>query len=110
MGDLGLIPGLRRSPGEGTRLPTPVFWPGEFHGLYSPWGHKELDIAEFGEGNLAGKRREEDISDSPGMSIRQGLPIEGNSQHHHCPLRPHPRAPGTSISGSRKSQDSHTEM
>ena len=24
-------------------LPTPVFWPGEFHGLYSPWGGKELD-------------------------------------------------------------------
>ena len=23
--------------------PPPVFWPGEFHGLYSPWGHKELD-------------------------------------------------------------------
>ena len=22
------------------RLPTPVFWPGEFHRLYSPWGHK----------------------------------------------------------------------
>ena len=21
-------------------LPTPVFWPGEFHGLYSPWSHK----------------------------------------------------------------------
>ena len=21
---------------------TPVFWPGEFHGLYGPWGHKEL--------------------------------------------------------------------
>ena len=20
------------------QLPTPVFWPGEFHGLYSPWG------------------------------------------------------------------------
>ena len=28
------------------RLPTPVFWPGEFHGLYSPWGHKESDITE----------------------------------------------------------------
>ena len=28
------------------RLPTPVFWPGEFHGLYSPWGHKELDTTE----------------------------------------------------------------
>ena len=22
------------------RLPTPVFWPGEFHGLHSPWGHR----------------------------------------------------------------------
>ena len=27
-------------------LPTPVFWPGEFHGLYSPWGHKESDTTE----------------------------------------------------------------
>jgi len=23
-----------------------VFWPGEFHGLYSPWGHKESDMAK----------------------------------------------------------------
>ena len=23
------------------RLPTPVFCPGEFHGQYSLWGHKE---------------------------------------------------------------------
>ena len=28
------------------REPTPVFWPGEFHGLYSPWGHKESDTTE----------------------------------------------------------------
>ena len=28
------------------RLPTPVFWPGEFHGLYNPWGHKESDMTE----------------------------------------------------------------
>ena len=28
------------------RLPTPVFWPGEFRGLYSPWGSKESDTAE----------------------------------------------------------------
>ena len=28
------------------RLPTPVFWPGEFHGLYSPCGHKESDMTE----------------------------------------------------------------
>jgi len=24
----------------------PVFWPGEFHGLYSPWGRKESDTTE----------------------------------------------------------------
>ena len=25
---------------------TPVFWPGEVHKLYSPWGCKELDMTE----------------------------------------------------------------
>ena len=29
------------------RLPTPVFWPGEFHGLYSPWGRKESVTTEL---------------------------------------------------------------
>ena len=33
-------------PWRRERLPTPVFWPGEFHGLYSPWGHKESNTAE----------------------------------------------------------------
>ena len=28
------------------RLPAPVFWPGEFHGLYSSWGCKELEMTE----------------------------------------------------------------
>ena len=42
VGDLGLIPGLGRSPGEG----TPVFWPRESHGLYSLWGYKESDTTE----------------------------------------------------------------
>ena len=50
VGDLGSIPGLGRSPGEGWQ-PTPVLLPGKFHGLrslvgYSPWGHKELDMTE----------------------------------------------------------------
>ena len=32
VGNLGLIPGLGRSPGEGKEgQPTPVFWSGEFH-------------------------------------------------------------------------------
>ena len=45
-GDLGLIPGLGRSPGEGNGLPTPVFLPGDFHELYSPWSLKESDTTE----------------------------------------------------------------
>ena len=27
-------------------LPTPVFWPREFHGLHSPWSPKESDTTE----------------------------------------------------------------
>ena len=29
------------------RLSTPVFWPGESHGLYSSWGHKDLDTTKW---------------------------------------------------------------
>ena len=45
-GDLGLTPGLGRSSWRRARLPTPVFWPGEFHGLYSPWECEESDTTE----------------------------------------------------------------
>ena len=34
-------------PLEKGQLPTPVFWLEEFHGLYSPWGHKESDMTGF---------------------------------------------------------------
>ena len=33
-------------PWRRERLPTPIFWPGEFHELYSPWGPKESDTTE----------------------------------------------------------------
>ena len=33
-------------PLEKGKLPTPVFWPGESHGLYSPRGCKESDTIE----------------------------------------------------------------
>ena len=39
-------PWVGKIPWKRERLPTSVFWPGEFHGLYSPWGHKELDMSE----------------------------------------------------------------
>ena len=28
------------------KLPTPAFWPGGFHRLYTPYGHKESDMTE----------------------------------------------------------------
>ena len=31
-------------PWRRERLPTPVFWPGEFHRPYNPWGCKESDV------------------------------------------------------------------
>ena len=34
-------------PWRRERLPIPVFWPGELHGPYSPWGHKELGTTEW---------------------------------------------------------------
>ena len=32
--------GVGKIPWRRERLPTPVFWPGEFHGLYRPWGRR----------------------------------------------------------------------
>ena len=43
VGDLGSIPGLGTSPGEGNSYPLQYSGPGEFHGLYSPWSCKESD-------------------------------------------------------------------
>ena len=37
---VGMIPWRRE------QLHIPVFWPGEFHGLYSPWSRKETDTTE----------------------------------------------------------------
>ena len=41
-GDLGWEYPLESS----SILATPVFWPGEFYELYSPWDRKELDMTE----------------------------------------------------------------
>ena len=38
---VGLIPWRRE------RIPPPLFWPGEFRGLYSLWGCKESDATEW---------------------------------------------------------------
>ena len=43
----GFNPWVGNIPWRRERLPTPVFWPGEFHRLYSPWSRKELDTTEL---------------------------------------------------------------
>jgi len=45
-GDLGSIAGLERSPGEGKGYPLQYSGLEKFHGLYRPWGLKELDTTE----------------------------------------------------------------
>ena len=44
-GDLGSIPGLGRSSGEGNGYHCGISAE-EFHGLCSPWGHTESDMTE----------------------------------------------------------------
>ena len=39
-------PWAGKMPWRREQLPTPVFWPGEFHGVYSPWGCKESNTTE----------------------------------------------------------------
>ena len=39
-------PWVEKIPWRRERLPIPVFWPGEFHGLFSPWGRKGSDTTE----------------------------------------------------------------
>ena len=43
----GFNPWVGKMPWRRERLSTSAFWPGEFHGLYSPWGCKELDTSDL---------------------------------------------------------------
>ena len=42
----GFDPWVGKIPWRRQKLLTPLFWPREFHELYSPWGFKELDMNE----------------------------------------------------------------
>ena len=47
VGDLGSVPRLGRSPGEGKGYPLQYAGlENSMDGLYSPWGRKELDTTE----------------------------------------------------------------
>ena len=42
----GFYPWVGKIPWRRERLLTPIVWPGEFHGQYRLWGHKESDMTE----------------------------------------------------------------
>ena len=44
----GFSPWVGKIPWRKEQLPTPVFWPGESHGLYSPWSHKATSTFQTG--------------------------------------------------------------
>ena len=46
MRECGFNSWVGKMPWRREKLPAPVFWPREFHGLYGPWGSKEQDTTE----------------------------------------------------------------
>ena len=42
----GFHPWVGKIPWRREMLPTSVYLPGEFHGLYSPWSYKQSDMTE----------------------------------------------------------------
>ena len=74
VGDLGSSPWVGKIPWRKEPLLIPVFWPGEFHGLYSPWGCKELDMTE----QLSFQVRDNVGLSDPAGSSRSGQKIKDN--------------------------------
>ena len=69
MGDLGLILGLGRSPGEGHGQLTPVFLPGE-----SPWTEEPGGLQSVGSQSRTGLSDSAHISDFIPEMIVKVLP------------------------------------
>ena len=56
-------------PLEKGKATTPVFWPGESHGLYRPWGCKESDTFTF---SFTGLIRGGHLSEAPPSWLQKG--------------------------------------
>ena len=54
-GDPSLIPSVGKIPWRREELPTPVFWPGEFHGLYSCKESDTYDVSKLTYGDHTAK-------------------------------------------------------
>ena len=70
VGDLGSIPELGRSPWRREWLPTPVFWPREFHGLYSYGVAKSQTRLHNFHFHAFGRPRVPKLSELPHMTMK----------------------------------------
>ena len=75
--DLGLIPGFGKIPWRRERLPTAVFWPGEFRELYSSWGRKESDMTEWLSLSLLAKLLQLCLTLQPHLCSPPGSSVHG---------------------------------
>ena len=75
-------------PWRREQLPTPVFWPGEFHGLYSPWSRKQSDMIQRFSLSLSGFPGGSAVKNPPAMqetqvrSLGQEYPVEEGMETH----------------------------
>ena len=107
MGDLGSVPGLGRSPGEGNGNPLQYPCLENPHGQrslvgYSPWGHKESDTTEATKHNKA--QHSTEASGCPDGGKR---PSHKEQLSNHAGWHPHSRGEweGGSSEGSIISLD-----
>ena len=79
----GFDPWVGKIPWRKERLPTLVFWPGEFHGLYNPWGRKELDTTD--RLSLSLKRNSSTFSEACSLLFNENLLLEELRDIGHQP-------------------------
>ena len=90
-GDLGLIPGMGRSLEKG-KATHPVFWPGELHGLYSPWVAKSQTRLSVFHLHLPPVTASADDGSILAISLPPAPPWSGSQQRHlHVPSSHYPR-------------------
>ena len=60
-----------------------MFWPGEVHGLYNPWGRKELDTTD--RLSLSLKRNSSTFSEACSLLFNENLLLEELRDIGHQP-------------------------
>ena len=76
------------TPWRRERLSTQLFWPGEFHGQYSPWGRKESDTTE--QLSLTSLTKAEDIKKRWQEYTGKWYKKDLHDPEHHDGVTTHP--------------------